>query len=75
MTDKIDQSNLYLLLPFKISHIADMVQEDLDIGPVDAIRLIYASETYSKLEREESKAWNLGPTTLYYDLAKERGKR
>lgn len=71
MIDKVTQENLYMLLPIKISYLADMLIEDRHIGMVEAIKLIYSSATYKQLEREESKAWTLGPTTLYYDLTHE----
>lgn len=71
MNDTITQDNLYLLLPFKISYMADMLKDDKNISLIDAIKQIYSSATYKQLEREESKVWNLGPTTLYYDLTRE----
>lgn len=71
MTDKIDQSNLYLLLPIKVSFLAGWMSMDENISPADAIRKIYSSRTYKRLEREESKDWTLGPTTLYHDLKQE----
>ncbi|MCM1030507.1 MAG: hypothetical protein NC410_03555 [Oscillibacter sp.] len=74
MNDTITQDNLYLLLPFKISYMAVMLKEDRNISLIEAIRQIYSSETYKRLEREESKAWNLGPATLYYDLTHESRK-
>lgn len=71
MLEEITQENLYLILPLKISILADMLMEDENIGVVEAIRRIYSSATYKRLERESSKAWTLGPTTLYYDLTHE----
>lgn len=74
MKEKIDQSDLYMILPIKVSYLADKVSQDLGIGLVEAIRKIYSSDTYKRLEREQSKAWTLGPTTLYYDLKQEFNK-
>lgn len=74
MNESITQDNLYLLLPFKVSYMADMLKEDKNISLVDAIKQIYSSATYKRLEREESKAWNLGPATLYYDFTHEQSK-
>ena len=71
MTDTITQENLYLLLPFKVSYMAEMLNEDCGVGLIEAVKKIYSSATYQRLEREESKAWNLGPATLYYDLMHE----
>ena len=38
---------------------------------VDAIRKIYASELYRKLQDESSKMWYLGPVALYEELEEE----
>lgn len=75
MKEKIDQSDLYMILPIKVSYLADMVSRDQGISLIDAIKKIYSSNTYKRLEREQSKAWTLGPTTLYYDLKQEFDKQ
>ena len=51
--------------------MAEMLNEDCGVGLIEAVKKIYSSATYQRLEREESKAWNLGPATLYYDLMHE----
>ena len=71
MIDTITQDNVHLLLPFKISYMADILLEDNDISMTDAIKRIYSSITYKQLEKEASKAWTHGPATLYYDLTHE----
>lgn len=67
MTD-ITQNNLYLLLPSKISLMVEMLSEDSGAGVVDAIRRIYNSDLYRKLETEETKLWHEGPVALYEEL-------
>lgn len=62
---KITQSNLYLILPGKISKMATMYAADADISIIDAIKRIYSSNTYRELEREDSKLWHYGPVALY----------
>lgn len=74
MKEKIDQGDLYMILPIKVSYLADRVSQDQGISLMDAIRKIYSSDTYKRLEREQSKAWTLGPATLYYDLKQEFNK-
>ncbi len=64
----INQDNLYFLLPSKVAWLANMLSEDKNISIIDAIRLIYSSETYQKLEDESTKMWHLGPVDLYQDL-------
>ena len=40
---EITQQNLYLLLPFKVSWVADMLAEDEHISTIEAIRRVYSS--------------------------------
>lgn len=74
MIGEINQKNVYLMLPSKISYMADWLQKERNISLVEAIRQIYSSATYRQLEREDSKAWHLGPAALYYDLKHESDK-
>ena len=65
---EVTQSNLHLLLPSKVSRIANMLAEDNGISIVDAMKLLYSSELYARLENESTKAWHLGPVALYEDF-------
>ena len=71
MNLSINQSNLYLLLPSKMGWLASMLAEDENISIVDAIKKLYSSNMYKKLEDESSKTWHLGPITLYEDFIEE----
>lgn len=64
----VSDENLYLLLAGKISHVANMMMKDKGIGLVDAVKEIYNSEVYKKLEDEKTKFWYLGPVALYEEL-------
>ena len=66
----INQNNLYLLLPSKVAWLADMLSEDRDISVVEAVRQIYLSDTYKRLEDESTKMWHLGPVALYQDMSR-----
>ena len=68
MIGEIKQENLYLLLPSKVCWLADMLTEEKGVSLIDAIKQIYASDTYKQLEREETKLWHLGPVDLYTEL-------
>lgn len=68
----ITQDNLYLLIPSKLSWMANMLSEDKGVGIVDAMKALYSSEIYSKLEDESTKAWNFGPVALYEEFQTER---
>lgn len=71
MMPEITQQNLYLLIPAKVSLMADMMAaEGGDI--IEAIKSIYASDTYRRLSRESTKMWHLGPVTLTEELEREQ---
>ena len=75
MIGEINQSNLYLLLPSKVSWLADMVTTNKAISLIDAIKQIYSSDTYKRLENEETKMWQWGPVDLYNEMiSKETGR-
>jgi len=68
MSANITQDNVYLLIPSKISWMADMLVKDRGVSIVDAVKILYSSSIYKKLEVESTKAWHLGPVALYEEL-------
>ncbi len=64
----ITQGNLYLILPAKVSRMAEMLAEDSGKGIVQAVMDIYSSDVYRRLEQESTKQWHLGPVALYQEL-------
>ena len=66
MRADITQQNLYLILAGKAAAVA-FIAEDEHISPLDALTKFYASDTYRRLEREETKLWHYGPVALYQD--------
>lgn len=48
-----------------------MLAEDKGITIVEAMKLLYSSDTYLRLEQESTKLWHLGPVALYHDFQKE----
>ena len=71
MIGDINQENLYLLLPSKVSWLASMLVEDKGMSIVNAIKKVYASDLYKKLKVESTKTWHLGPIALYQELEEE----
>ena len=67
----ITQENVHLLLHSKLSWMANMLAEDRGISIVEAMKLLYASDVYSRLEQESTKTWHLGPVALYQDFKSE----
>ena len=68
MNLNITQHNLHLLLPSKITTLAQFYAEDHGCTMFEAIRHIYASPLYERLADESTKLWQLGATTLYEEL-------
>lgn len=68
MNVEIKQDNLYLILPSKVSWLADILAEEKGISIVDAMKEIYSSTLYRHLEDESTKTWHLGPVALYQEL-------
>lgn len=61
------------LLTPNIQHIFILLTtEDKGVCIVDAMKALYSSEVYSKLEDESTKAWNFGPVALYEEFQTER---
>lgn len=73
MNLNITQQNVHLLLPSKLSWMANMLAEDNGISIVEAMKLLYSSDVYARLEKEATKAWHLGPVALYEEYRSEVG--
>ena len=71
MIGEINQDNLHLLLPSKISWLASMLVEYKGMNITEAIKTIYGSKLYKKLKVESTKMWYLGPVALYQELVGE----
>jgi hypothetical protein len=71
MIQAITPETLYLILPFKVSQLAVLFAQRAHITKDEAIRIIYRSKTYQKLERESTKLWHLGPVALLEILTEE----
>ena len=68
MNLNVSQNNLYLFLPSKICWLANMLADDKGISIMDAVKEIYLSDTYRRLEDEKTKMWHLGPVAIYQDF-------
>lgn len=64
----ITQDNLYLILPSKVSCVAEMLADDSGKSIVQAVKDIYSSDLYKRLEQEHTKQWHLGPVALYQEM-------
>ncbi len=68
---QINQSNLHLLLPGKISWLVEYLHDDYGFSLQECLNCIYHSKLYKKLATESTKYWHLGPVALYEELKKE----
>jgi hypothetical protein len=71
MIQAVTPETLYLILPFKVSQLAVLYSERHGISTSEAIQIIYRSQTYKRLEREQTKLWHLGPVALLETLEAE----
>lgn len=68
---KVDQSNLHLLIPGKISWLVEYMRDDYGFTLQESLNRIYRSNLYRKLSTESTKYWHLGPVDLYNELKLE----
>ena len=60
----ITQANIRSILPGKIANVAVLLSERKGVSRMDALRMFYFSDVYTKLEREETKYWWQSPEQL-----------
>ena len=65
MTADITSQNIHLLLPGIVSAVAQLYARERSCTPLEALRLVYASDLYPQLADESTKLWHLGPVALY----------
>ena len=57
----ITNKNLYLLLPSKVSRVAQIYAHEHHVTLIEAMRRFYHSDTYKRLADETTKLWHYGP--------------
>ena len=60
----ITNKNLYLLLPSKVSRVAQIYAHEHHVTLIEAMRRFYHSDTYKRLADETTKLWHYGPVAL-----------
>lgn len=68
---EVNQKNLYLLLPGKITRVVELISKKTQADPVEILRKFYQSRCYKELESEETKYWHLGPVAISQDFLEE----
>lgn len=64
MIQPITPNKLYLILPYKVSQLSVLYAKKFGVSTIDAMKAIYLSNTYKRLEDESTKLWHLGPVAL-----------
>ena len=59
------------IFSFRPKWVGTILSEEKNISIEDAVESIYLSDTYRKLEKEDTKYWHLGPVALYEELETE----
>ena len=67
MTEIEFKATLQMLIPM----VVQTIMEKRNISVIEAIRLLYISGLYKKLEVEKTKLWHLSPMALYELLDNE----
>ena len=57
--------NVNAMLEFIIPRLVRLIAKKQDILEKEALTLLYRSELYSQMEREETKLWHLSVPTLF----------
>ena len=70
---QINQNNVQLLLPGKISWLVEYLHDDYGYSLKESLDYIYHSTLYKKLSTADTHYWQLSPVDLYDELKRERG--
>ena len=69
---QIDQNNVHLLLPGKISWLVEYLHDDYGYSLKESLDHIYHSTLYKKLATADTHYLQLSPVDLYDELKRER---
>ena len=61
----MDKTEYKATLQMLVPMIIHVIIEKKDIPVIPAIKLLYVSKLYEKLENENTKLWHLSPLALY----------
>jgi len=72
MTNIEFKATLQMLVPM----IIQIIMEKRDLQVIPAVKLLYLSKLYEKLEIESTKLWHLSPLALYelLEIEQQTGK-
>lgn len=72
----MNEVSIKAMLEFIVPRLIKTIMNEQQVSENDAFSLLYRSELYRQLEREETKLWHLSVPTLYslWLEEKETGK-
>ena len=65
------QEQFNAIMPVISADLVKMISEKRAVSEKEAIKLLYASELYAALEKEETKVWHYSTLMLYSLLKQE----
>lgn len=65
-------NELKTMLEFIVPRLIKTVVERQGLSEQEALTLLYSSQLYAQLDREETKLWHLSVPTLYEMLCEEQ---
>ena len=71
MSGVVTQENLHLFIPGKAAGVAMLIANAEGLTVEEALFKFYSTETYRRLEREQTKYWHYSAAQLYQILQDE----
>jgi hypothetical protein len=68
----MEQNKLPGLLVFIVPQIVELIIQEYGYNDEKATEMLYESELYASLEKEETKLWHLSPHALFEMYKEER---
>lgn len=68
----MNQQEKKALIELIVPRLIKMIMEQQTVNEQDAFTILYSSELYRQLDREETKLWHLSIPTLYGMLNEEQ---
>ncbi len=69
----MNSNGIKAMLEFIVPRLVRLIIEKQNVSETEALNVLYRSELYRQLERDETKLWHLSVPTLY-DMWKEESE-
>lgn len=68
----MDKNKFDVIFPIICADLAEKIKNELNLNEKDAIKELYSSYLYEKLEQEETKIWQYSTEKLFEIFLEER---